>query len=63
MKELPLKLDASITAECLTFFRTAIIETTQFGQEWVSSHFTIYMDKNDTILEMKYGKQENMWVY
>lgn len=49
MKELPLKLDASITAQCLAFFRTAIIETTQSGQEWVSSHYNIFMDKDDNL--------------
>lgn len=33
----------------MTFFRTASIETTQSGQEWVLSHFNIYMYKNDNL--------------
>jgi hypothetical protein len=49
MVQLPLKIDSSITSECWTFLRTAIIETMPLGKEWMSCHFNIFMDDKGNI--------------
>lgn len=42
--ELPIALNATITSECWTFFKSCIIETTKRGQDWLASHMNVYFD-------------------
>ena len=44
-KVLPIDIQNNpIVSECWTFMRTAIIKTSPYAEDWLASHFQIYMD-------------------
>ena len=42
MKKLPIVIDAAIMTECCTYYKMAVIQTSQHYNEWAASHLEIY---------------------
>lgn len=50
MYELPIVIDSTIKTECWTYYKTCILETSQFGRNWLATHMNIYLDGNYNVL-------------
>jgi hypothetical protein len=60
MFTLPIDIDATIKAECWTFYKTCILETTTRGRNWLATHLNAYLDGSFNVL---FGDGRNMYPY
>ena len=52
---LPINTNTSITSECWTYNKLAIIETSPYASSWLASHFELYFDNNFNVFFGKYN--------
>lgn len=50
MYELPIVVDSTIKSECWTYYKTCILETNRFGQNWLATHMNVFLDENYNVL-------------
>lgn len=59
-KILPVNTKTFINSECWTFFRTAIIDTSDSGRDWICTHYNLCMNRHRQIM---FGDKEYHYTF